>query len=199
MDLDAKIARFWSWFADNRKFLQGSVVPQSLMTQLTLQLESIDERLGWEIGPGKTVPAQLVISPNLKREVLQISTRVINLAPHFDGWDLFPARPQKQWSSQILLNSDEGTGIAIDCGSWIFVLLEYRDDAKEILLSRESSDPILSERQRWEASTIFLESELGEQNLLNLEFEYELLDNFEPRFANVARPARLLREVLFGI
>ncbi len=89
--------------------------------------------------------------------------------------------------------------MAINCDSWIFVLLEYPDDAKEILLSRESSDPILSERQRWEASTIFLESELGEQNLLNLECDYELLDNFEPRFANVARSARILREVLFRI
>jgi hypothetical protein len=199
MDLDAKIARFWSWFAENRKLLQGSAVPQALLTQLTLQLESIDERLSWELGPGKTAPAQLVISPNLQREVFQISTRIISLAPHFDGWDFFPARPQKQWSSQILLNSDEGTGMAINCDSWIFVLLEYPDDAKEILLSRESSDPILSERQRWEASTIFLESELGEQNLLNLECDYELLDNFEPRFANVARSARILREVLFRI
>lgn len=93
--------------------------------------------------------------------------------------------------------SEGGDPIQLDTSGWSFVLLQYRDGAREVLL-RANNLPDLNDDERWQAAAMTLESILGEEELLNRIKEFELVNQLEPRFASEERPIQYLRKAVLG-
>jgi hypothetical protein len=155
--------------------------------------------LSWEIGPGSHEPCQFVISPNLDRRLLQKTREIVSRAPVLEGWEFYSARRPKHWDYKLIMErSDRRGSIELDASGWYFVLLQYPDGAREVLLQGDSL-PALDDDERWQVAAITLESILGEEVLLDRINEFELVDHLELQFAEKRQPIQRLREAVLGI
>lgn len=82
--------------------------------------------------------------------------------------------------------------ISVDASQWEFVLLRYPDGTHEILLNRGTFNPTWSQSDRLQAASIVLESILGEDRLIELNGDYEIVDSLEARFAPKAKKIQQL-------
>lgn len=176
-----------------RRMLKNS----TLLEELDTKIKRLDPALSWEIVPGGCEPWQLVISPNLNRDLRPRAQDIISLAPIIQGWELHSARRPKDWDYRFSLESSDGRSIQLDVSGWGFVLLRYPDGGQEVLLQGDNL-PSLDDDERWQAAAIVLESILGEEVLLDKISEFELVDELEPRFAEKRKPIQRLREAVLA-
>jgi hypothetical protein len=193
-----KIGEFWDWFRDVAGALAANVESPALMKELDDRVRQLDPELSWEIGPGISKSWQLVISPNLNRDLRDKARTIVSGAPVLAGWEFYSARQRKEWDYKLELESADGDElIRLDASDWTFVLLRYPDGAHEVLLKGKDLS-LLTDDERQQAAAIALESALGEEMILDRIDEFELLDQFEPRFAERQRPIRQLRDAVLG-
>jgi len=189
-----QVSEFWDWFRDVADALAANVENSSLLTKLDSRVRNLDPNLSWEIGPGLSKPWQLVISPNLNRDLRERAREIVARAPTLRAWEFHTARQPKEWNYKLELGGDK---VPVDASDWTFVLLKYPNGVHEILL-RGKGLPPLSDDERWQAAAITLESILGEDMVLDRVDEFELVDKLEPRFAESERPIQHLREAVAG-
>jgi hypothetical protein len=198
MSEKANIEEFWRWFSGIAAALASDIENPSLLEHLDKRIVDLDSRLSWEIGPGSSEPLQLVISPNLDLDLLPTARKIVSAAPVLDGWEFYSTRRPKNWDYKLLMERSEGGNpIQLDASGWGFVLLQYPDGAREVLL-RANNLPALNDDERWQAAAMTLESILGEEELLNKISEFELVNQLEPRFAEKERPIHHLKEAVLG-
>jgi hypothetical protein len=194
----AKIAEFWNWFQEIASSLAQDLENPSLVKELDTRIGEMDSNLSWEIGPGSHEPSQFVISPNLDRDLREKAREIISRAPVIQGWEFYSARRPKDWDYKFAMHTAEGREpIQLDASTWSFVLLQYPDGIREVLLQGNNLPP-LDDDERWQAAAIALESILGEEVLLDRIGPFELVDQLEGRFAGKQRPIHLLREAVMG-
>jgi hypothetical protein len=181
-----------------RRNLAGDVENASVLEELDKKVYELDPKLSWEIGPGSSALWQLVISPNLNRDLRQKAQEIVSQAPELEAWEFYPARRPKDWDYKVVIErSQGGQPIQLDASSWNLVFLQYPDGTNEVLL-QGSNLPPLEDDERWQAAAITLESILGEEVLMQRIDEFELVDKFEPAFAGKQSPIRHLRDFLSG-
>ena len=105
------------------------------------------------------------------------------------------SRPPKNWNYIFQLERNEGEAFQIDASDWTFLLLQYSDGSREILLKRDAASQI-SDDERREAATIVLESILGEEKLMEFQGSYELVGDIDARFIAGQRPIQQLSEAI---
>jgi hypothetical protein len=189
-----RINEFWSWFCDIAASLARNVENSTSLKELDIRVRDLDPKLSWEIGPGLSKPWQLVISPNLDRDLREEARAIVARAPVLPSWEFHAARQPKKWHYKLELGVDK---LLLDASGWTFVLLRYPDGGHEILLKGKGLPP-LSDDERWQAAAITLESILGEDMFLDKVNEFELVDELDPRFAERERPIQQLREAVGG-
>jgi hypothetical protein len=188
-----QIDGFWKWFSSAARLMSGNVENRTFADELDRRMREFDPKLSWEIGPGATRLWQLVISPNLDRELREKARVIVARAPEAIGWKFHSARQPKNWNYQFEIGAaDRSDLIRLDASNWTFVLLKYPNGAHEVLL-RSDDVRLLTEDERWQAAAIVLESILGEELVMDKISEFELLDELEPRFALKQRPIQDLR------
>jgi hypothetical protein len=193
-----RLREFWVWFEQNANRLSDNSTDPELLDELDLRVASLDARLSWEIGPGELKPSQLVISPNLNRDLRDLARLVVDHAPVLGGWEFYAARPPKSWSYEFELgDADPATRTTVNASDWTFVLLEYPDKAHEILLRSKLASKLSSEQRDSAAATVLV-AILGEDLFLDYIEWYELVEEFEPRFAKKERSIRDLRNAVLG-
>jgi hypothetical protein len=193
-----QINEFWTWFSANAEALAANPEDSILLEELDGRVHRLGAELSWEIGPGLSKPWQLVISPNLDRDLRELTRSIVAEAPSLNDWEFHPTRQRKEWDYKVeLTGEDGGPAMVIDASNWTFVLLRYPDGIREILL-KGAGLPVLEDDERWQAAAITLEGILGEDVLLETVDEFELVDNLEPRFAERERPIQGLRSAVMG-
>lgn len=188
-------SEFWNWFRDIAGALASNVEDSMLLRELDRRVRQLDPKLSWEIGPGLSKSWQLVISPNMDRELRGRAREVVGRAPALAEWEFHSARQPKEWHYKVEMGADK---VPLDASAWTFVLLQYPEGAHEILIEGKNLPP-LSDDERWQAAAITLESILGEDIVLDRVDEFELVDELEPRFAERARPIQQLRDAVAGV
>lgn len=189
---------FWNWFRENSDALASNIQSPSLLREIDDRIRALDPLLSWEIGPGLSKSWQLVISPGLNRVLRETARLIVSQAPVLDAWEFHSARQPKQWDYKFELENVDGKDpIKMDASTWEFVLLEYPEGSHEILLKGQNL-PALTDEQQQQAAEIVLESILGEEILLNAIDDFELVGEFEPRFAKKQRRIQRLREAVLG-
>jgi hypothetical protein len=194
---DAGIDAFWAWFGGVAGRLGARLDDEEMLAELDRRVRELSADVSWEVGPGLSKPSQLVVSPNLDREVRPLARRIVARAPVRADWEFHAARQPRDWDYRFQLRDDSGEGPMLDASNWTFVLLRYPDGAHEVLLHPPEPAP-LSDDQRWEAAAIVLESILGEDVVLDRVDDFELVDEWEPSMAGKARPIQQLREAVTG-
>jgi hypothetical protein len=190
---------FWNWFSATAEAIALNPYDPSLLAELDLQVERLDPNLSWEIGPGLSKPWQLVISPNLNRDLRDLAKSIVAESPAVRDWEFHFARQPKKWDFKLKLEDPKGPGpIELDASTWKFLLLQYPDRKNEILLRRRGQ-PKLTKRQRKLAAAIVLESILGEETLLDCVYDFQLVEELEPRLSKRLRPIRRLRDAVRGV
>ncbi len=123
-----RIAEFWEWFRDwhldiATAYTGGEV--SWLNLNLSEQVERIEPRLGWEMGPYYHPDNTLVISPSV-RDNIELAQRVVHAAPVLEGWRFLPARPPKVLKRLVM--SLPGFDGAEVCGDdWVYRLTAYNN------------------------------------------------------------------------
>ena len=69
MTESTRVGDFWSWFSSIAASLAVNIESPALLEELDTWVRDLDSMLSWEVGPGSSEPWQLVISPNLNREL----------------------------------------------------------------------------------------------------------------------------------
>ena len=193
-----KAAKFWGWFQLIAAQLAEDYTNRQLLTVLDAQVRELNPSLSWEVGPGLVKASQLVISPNLDRSVLAEARSIVSVAPALPQWEFHWARQPKEWNYRLEMNSSQGgTPLRVDASTWTFVLLQYPDGAREVLL-KGTNLPSLTDDERWQAAALVLEGVLGEELMLDRVDDFELVDKFEPQFEAKERPISLLRHAVAG-
>ena len=188
----SRIDEFWLWFREVAPALESNIETPAILKELDTRLRNLNPKLSWEIGPGVFKPCQLVISPNLNRDLRGKAEKIVTGAPVLPAWEFYAARQRKEWQYKLELGGDR---LPIDASEWTFVLLRYPDGTHEVLLKGKDLPP-LSPDERWQAAAITLESILGEEVVLDRVSEFDLVGKLEPRFADRERPIQRLREAL---
>src|SRR6266853_1401460 len=196
MSEKAKVEAFWSWFSGIAAALALDIENPSLLEELDARVLELGSMLSWEVGPGSTEPLQFVVSPNLNRNLRQKAREIVSRAPVLKGWEFHSARRPKDWDYKFVMERSNGRqSIPFDASGWSFVLLQYPDGTREILLHGRNLPP-LDDDERWQAAAVTLEGILGEEVLLESINEFDLVDRLEPRFAAKAMPIQRLREAI---
>lgn len=193
-DRSLEISRdFWKWFRGIESDLSKDFENPELLSALDRWINRIHPDLSWEIGPGFQKENMFVISPNLDKKLFPLSKAIVQMAPEIAGWEFFSAKPAKEWDGLIEIDAGTPRCRRFDLSNWQFVLLQYPDDAIEILLT---ADRFSAESQETKEllSALALECILGEELLLDVVDGFEFCDEIDVEFAAKARPIRDLRE-----
>jgi len=93
---DERIAAFWSWWAENRPRLDAMLDAgdeTGLAEALAPAVAAIDERLAWEIEPGRTAGQALVVTSAGAPDLRPLAHRWVRAAPPADErWEFHPSR-----------------------------------------------------------------------------------------------------------
>jgi hypothetical protein len=196
----SELVDFWDWFASIAKTLEeGELSDSPILTELGRRIFNIDSRLNWEVGPTPGAGSQLVISPNYDEELVPLCQSIVTLAPNIGGWKFYAYKPRRRWTNEVILEGQQGDPVRIDTRRWTYVILRYKDEATEVLLSANEALPFDPESQlRWIAGALVLEALLGEELVMSARLSWDLLDHLEPQFQASARPLSRLPEA-FGL
>jgi hypothetical protein len=192
-----KIDEFWTWFCTIATQLGANIENSPALEELDARIRKLDSELSWEVGPGSCEPWQLVISPNLDRDLRPRAQEIISHAPVIQGWEFHSARRPKEWDYLLVMERSEGEPVRLDVSGWNFILLRYPDGRQEVLLQGNSL-PGLNANERWQVAAITLESILGEELLLDKIHDFELVEQLESRFVEKRRPIQQLRQAVLA-
>jgi hypothetical protein len=191
------IGKLWQWFPRAAQKL-GEQEPSS---EFTAKLDSLVRRIhpdiAWEIGPGIHSEWQLVISPDLNRELLPLTRSVISDAPAVEDWEFHATRQPKQWEYQFDMKVEDDRSVAVDAREWSYLLLKYPHEEVEILLAGPNARS-LGDSERKVAASILLQGILGEEPLLDPKLSFDLVDSFPDKFHGHEKPISRLAEA-FGM
>jgi len=182
-----KISSFWKWFADHSTELASADIPQDLVGELEKRLFTI-HRLDWEIGPGRNVSNLFALSPRGNSELLQLTRSIIAQAPMLVGWELWPAKPPRDWNLVFSLIVN-GTSVEIDGKLWEFVAYKFKDGTHDLVLKPDSIKGLSEDYLYW-AATIIADGELGEEARMELITNTEVVTSWDERAAKSAKKLR---------
>jgi hypothetical protein len=186
-----KIDEFWAWFAQVSDSLIAGIERPGLMSQLEDRVRDLNAGLTWEMTAGMEKSRQLTISPNLKRELLPIAQRIVFNAPVLPHWEFYATRTPKEWNFRVLVKSHAERPVELDVNDWVFILLSAPDGGWHVLLSGRNL-PLLTDSQRRQVAGDILCNILGEQLVMDVITEFELVHSFHHYLANRATSIRFL-------
>ncbi len=186
---------FWDWFTEASPSLTDKDPEPPVLADLDRHIRETWPELGWEIGPGADGGHYLALSPGMRHDRLAMAQSAVKSAPAIPHWIIVPYRQKKNWAGVFTFETCAGAQREIDTASWCYVLLQYPDGHREVLL-RGSLLEDLSEQDRWVAGAIVLEGHLGEERAMSEIDSFELLAELPPQFASKERALSALEDAV---
>ncbi|HET6843537.1 MAG TPA: hypothetical protein VFK06_17930 [Candidatus Angelobacter sp.] len=186
-----KIDEFWAWFVEVSDSLIAGIERPGLMSRLDDLVRGLHPGLIWEISVGMKTIRQLTISPNFNRDLLPVARRILFNAPVLPHWEFYATRTPKEWNYKVLLKSHAERPVELDVNDWVFILLSAPDGGWHVLLSGKNL-PLLTDSQRRQAAGDVLCNILGEQLVMDVITEFELVHRFHHYLAHRATSIRFL-------
>lgn len=193
-----KIDEFWTWFAQFSDPLIAGIERAGLMSRLDERVRDLHPGLTWEISAGVKRIRQLTISPNFKRDLLPIAQRIVFSAPVLPHWEFYATRTPKEWNYKVLLKSHSERPVELDATDWVFILLSAPDGGWHVLMSGKDL-PLLTDTQRRQAAGDVLCNILGEQLVVDLITEFELVHRFYHYLTQRATSIRFLSVAIANV
>lgn len=195
-DTDA-IAVFWSWFAANEERLRRAYDcgdTDCLDVLLSPPLRDLAPDLGWEIGPYALPEYSFVLSPG-GRKLVELTRRIVELAPRVPGWRVFAGKPPKDLLSLTFERGD----VEVCADNWRYRLTsQNRGEFVDIEVFFEKADAPPDGEESFLCELV-LEALVGE--LVSLERIGDVTHKCVADVSAVERatPMRHLKEHLCGV
>ncbi len=186
------IHAFWGWFGTVARGLARNLENRALLRELDARVSSLAD-IVWEVGPGKNAENALVVSPDGSRDLLQVTERIVRLAPAIDGWEFLSARPPRDGILEFSVKSEAGEWMDVDARDWRYVLYRFPDGMFDIIVE-ENNLVDVSEGARYSAAVIALDGILGERQRLGLFHTIDGVEKLTSDVAGAASRISLLRE-----
>jgi len=165
--LESQIVDFWTWFTKRSDDLHSDNYDKSVLGELDETVCSWG--LIWEIGPGFIKKWSLAISPNGDKELLDKAKNIIDKAPQLSDWEFYFAKQEKEnWHIVRLVDLN----IEINASDWTYIILQYDDYKKEVLIKADNLTKFDKETKRLAADLVLT-------NLLGEELKMEKVDFFD--------------------
>jgi hypothetical protein len=188
------ITEFWKWFTYHCNELSADLNNESLLDELDEEISGLGD-LAWEIGPGVIASNQLVISPGGDSDLLQLTEKIVSVAPELDDWEFYYAKQPKQWDLEFEFQTEYGNEIVINGSKWKYVLLKYPDGVFEIIIKPDVKINC-SEDDKLVASEILLDGILGEEKRVRLICNIDVVERFDDQYLSKVNEIGYLSEHL---
>ena len=168
-DLSQKSRVFWEWFVAEEETILGLFSDDadlSLTRVISRRVSILFKGLGWEIGPGKVKENQFVISPNRDRDRLQVTRRIIQMAPSLPTWEFHPAKPKKDWDYEMEVKIKERV-VLMNFRNWNYSLIGFSNNSFfDIDFFPEQFQKNIDKTTYKKLAVLLAESEIGEELLI---------------------------------
>src|SRR5258708_20412921 len=155
-------ASFWAWFRRHSKQIEKLIDDSDAVNLSHLMSPRIDELipgLAWEVGPGKSRPYLLTLSPEGDDAKRRQIDSILSLAPQDLKWEFHSSRQARNIQKEIELVTD---GIKVTTTDWLFTANENIDAKKIDILAINKNLAHIKPKEALKAVFIFLDSALGE-------------------------------------
>jgi hypothetical protein len=156
--------QFWTWFSENLLVIEALYTERKLAQLSNLigqNLDKIDPRLAWEIGPGKQKQYLLTISGEGDVEMGDLAEQIIRAAPDVQSWEFYSARPARPGAARIRLPN---RNLEFDTKGWMFSPIERADAGRLDLLIYDDALALSAPDDAVRAVWIYLGEILGDED-----------------------------------
>ena len=178
------IKEFWNWFSENCQKFDNDFENTDLLYELDKRITDLGV-FSWEIGPGKTSPNALVISPNGDIDLLPYTKDIIGQAKTCLGWEYYYAKPPKEWDLIFDFETSNGVQVHVDASLWEYVLLRYEDGMFEIII-KATNIKELNENDKLAIAEMLLDGVIGEELRMTSICLIEIVEEFENEYDDKA-------------
>lgn len=169
-DLSQRSRAFWEWFVAEEETIRGLFSEDAdlnLTRVLSRRVSMLSNGLGWEIGPGREKENQFVISPNRDKDRLQVTRRIVQMAPSLPTWEFHPAKPRKDWDYRMEVRM-KGKTILVSFRNWHYSLTGFSNNSFfDIDLFPDRFQKDIEETTYAKSAVLLVESEIGEELLID--------------------------------
>jgi len=190
------VREFWDWFRSISTELGSNLDNSEILQELDERIRSF-EGITWEVGPGISELNALAFSPNGRKELLSVTKQIVALAPTCVGWEFHPAKPPKNWDLRFVVEDKHGNQVEVDATGWQYALLKFPDGTFDIVVHAPNLPD--DEDIRYQAADIAVEGQLGEQTMLQLIQNLDVVDEFEDDLVGKGNSVTVLAEHLASL
>mgnify|MGYP000400248955 CR=1 FL=1 len=193
------ITQFWSWFCANEHRLYSDCGASAIWDEIDQSLSPVSDELSWEIGPldeprdGKKM--YFAISPEFNNALLPIVNELIGLAYVSDLWEFRRGRQRRPWDSVLEIasdNSEKHYFKKVNIATWRHIVFKVPDtDLVDIVFECGINFPLTGDDLD-ELGAMIAAGLIGELVVMERVNCIEVIDCFEARFENKAKPASWL-------
>lgn len=165
---------FWHWFALNISSVTNMYSNRAfndLSKAMNRELDRVDEKLAWEIGPGKSKQYLLTISSEGNPRLRHIAETMIQFAPELADWEFYSSRPARQPAGKVYLPE---RNIEFDTSGWKFIPSEHPEIGRLNLTVLDERLALSNREAALKAVSIYLDELLGEDTVETWIGEFEV-------------------------
>lgn len=137
-NIPLQIIDFWDWFEKNEYMFREIIDPEHAVDTMNEQILSFG-MFAWEIGEGKNKAHSLTISPNGDKARLQLSKKIIGVAPELSAWEFHPCKqPKHDWDFSFEAYDRFFSKHTFDANAWDYMLEKNEEGNIEVVVSAEN-------------------------------------------------------------
>lgn len=200
---DENILGFWQWFIKNESIIKDCIENEN-STHKEFVVEHMDEQilsfgvLTWDIGLNEQNKWFFMLSPNGSKDNLEVSQKIMAVAPEHMDWLFYASRPAKNWDRNFTVYNNEMDEEFIDASPWHYVVFEEDDGTIELLLEAQNINRLDIELAETAAEQ-FVIQEVGEKprilNISSIIIEHTLDDEYQDSKSPVSELKEHLEEI----
>ncbi len=173
-NLEEKIYTFWEWFMESEGAILVAIQPDAEAEDKAEWIEKLNNQIldfgifAWNIGYGKQKSYELTISPNGKRDLLELSRQIVAEAPDLDHWEFSFAKAAQDDALDVQVYDNCMNLLELDASPWKVSLSEGPSGLLDIGLYTGSLPTCLDEIGRQEAAEQVITDLVGEEIRISL-------------------------------
>jgi hypothetical protein len=140
---EEKIESFWQWFVQNDVLIKNSI-EQELADERSYIVEQLNNHilgfgmLKWDLGLDDSQNWFFTLSPNGDKDLLVITERIIDNAPHFLSWKFHASKQASSSGMIVSLYDNEMETLEIDASPWHYIAFIESDGKIELILEAKN-------------------------------------------------------------
>ena len=200
---DDNTLRFWQWFVKNEKTIKECIENdrsehrQYVVDQMNEHILSLGV-LTWDIGLNDDENWFLTLSPNGNQDMLNVSQKIMAVAPEHMDWLFYASKPAKNWNRQFTVYDNALDETSIDASEWHYVIFEDDDGTLELVIEAKNISQLDFETAET-AVEQFVIQEVGEVTWITRISSLEFVHTLEIEFETTKSPVSDLKEHLSEI